>query len=1000
MFQKLFEKALAFLIGDDIFVSYSRVDGATYAAGIATELVNRGFSCRLDQWGTEAGTSVPASLTRALRRSAALVLVGTPGAANSKHVSEEVLEMSRRRRPIVPIIFPGVRLLADKTSNGEKIVPAADLVGQGISVNSNQALWAAAIAGLPMLCECNEVLTSGEPSGEIVNRIRRTFQFWTKDQRLRISSMLIATVLLLLIGGSVWAARLAVLNAAKAAHLNKAALLAQEEATKQKGLASHASTIAREQEEVARAATKKAQIETARADVAAKQASRFEVEAQQQKQVAEARQLTNQASFLISRYPEQLVAGSALALRAHKLNPSADSDEILREVTELLPQKPWHKKAIGVAAVAISTNHIAAVAEIDDVTLWYGGNQIETIRDPHFRPTCLKFSRDGAFLLIGSIRQIEPAGMFDLDPEEASKLRSLPAGKLRMWDLNAKREVWHVSYDQPVTSVAFNEPAELVAVGTGTATTAGWVQELSFTDGSLIRRLDSPLGITGLAFSPNGKYLAISSRIFNAEVGVQGEAKVVAADLSGSSWRIHDAGPVNGIAFSPDSRRVAIAANSSINNRWETQIWDTETKQIDAREMEATEVNSLCFLDNSRVVTAGGELGGSGWGRAFEIVGRDTRELVRLPHETSVRTVACDLSSDQVLAGDEDSISLWSSSRSRYIQLPHGDDVTAMSFRADGAELVTGTWNEGTVRVWRVRDWTEQSEFKTFQAIDFVSLSPDGEDIFVQPFGPQVGVFGRTSKSLKWESSISSESHISISGDWHYLVIGSKDKREIRLYDLGTRRKLAIAAVNGEIEDISFSYNGKFIAAAVSRVLDVGAIVGSFVEFWGVEPDRVLRLGQIDLDSSDVVMNVSLSHSGSLVAAATLNRNVRISNTATSRAVCSLVLPSDINRISFSNDESYLAVATRDGFVHIIDTKHCGERERISQFGRVSALAFSPDNELLLTGGEKAVRITRWKTTDVANELCSRLLPIVNDWRSKQQALGDFRTLCPSDPYH
>ena len=44
-----------FLFGDDIFISYSRADGATYAAGLANELAAHNFSCRFDLWGTEPG---------------------------------------------------------------------------------------------------------------------------------------------------------------------------------------------------------------------------------------------------------------------------------------------------------------------------------------------------------------------------------------------------------------------------------------------------------------------------------------------------------------------------------------------------------------------------------------------------------------------------------------------------------------------------------------------------------------------------------------------------------------------------------------------------------------------------------------------------------------------------------------------------------------------------------------------------------------------------------
>src|SRR5438045_110820 len=65
---------------DDIFISYSRADGVTYATGLTTRLTAKMFACRFDQWDTTPGGEIPKKLRKALRRSALLVLVGTPGA--------------------------------------------------------------------------------------------------------------------------------------------------------------------------------------------------------------------------------------------------------------------------------------------------------------------------------------------------------------------------------------------------------------------------------------------------------------------------------------------------------------------------------------------------------------------------------------------------------------------------------------------------------------------------------------------------------------------------------------------------------------------------------------------------------------------------------------------------------------------------------------------------------------------------------------------------------
>src|ERR1700752_502612 len=103
-----------FLFGDDIFISYSRKDGAKYAAALANELSKPGnnLSCFLDQWGASAASELSKPVLRAIRNSSVLVLIGTAGAAESPLVREEVELFShkrwlRSRRPVLPINIDG-----------------------------------------------------------------------------------------------------------------------------------------------------------------------------------------------------------------------------------------------------------------------------------------------------------------------------------------------------------------------------------------------------------------------------------------------------------------------------------------------------------------------------------------------------------------------------------------------------------------------------------------------------------------------------------------------------------------------------------------------------------------------------------------------------------------------------------------------------------------------------------------------------------------------------
>lgn len=94
------------LLGYDVFISHARRDAATYAAALAEKLTKKGFSCFLDRHDVRAGDELDATLVRALRASRMLVLVGSPGALQSRYVHLEVktfAALGRRRRKLIPI---------------------------------------------------------------------------------------------------------------------------------------------------------------------------------------------------------------------------------------------------------------------------------------------------------------------------------------------------------------------------------------------------------------------------------------------------------------------------------------------------------------------------------------------------------------------------------------------------------------------------------------------------------------------------------------------------------------------------------------------------------------------------------------------------------------------------------------------------------------------------------------------------------------------------------
>ena len=96
---------LSLVLGDDLFVSYSRSDGKAYAQTLAASLPD--LRVFIDLFGTEPGKQVPRSVLRRLLRSTVCVLVATPAACESPSVAAEIRLFLATKRPVLPISFEG-----------------------------------------------------------------------------------------------------------------------------------------------------------------------------------------------------------------------------------------------------------------------------------------------------------------------------------------------------------------------------------------------------------------------------------------------------------------------------------------------------------------------------------------------------------------------------------------------------------------------------------------------------------------------------------------------------------------------------------------------------------------------------------------------------------------------------------------------------------------------------------------------------------------------------
>jgi len=521
------------LLGHDVFVSYSRADGAAYAIHLARGLATHNLSCRLDQWGSKPGKEVPADLLRDLRRSSMLVVVGSAGAATSAAVEREVLEFLPTGRLIIPIDIDG-------------------------SIRSVR--WWPLLDGLPVAQEAGP---KSKPSEETIDRIVDSVDFTRRNTRLAryaIAALVVFAVLavLSLVAGqrAVKATRRATEETQRATAANVSWKKAEEMQEKAEGEARQAAEEAREQKELANAARHER-------EVAEAQLADTVRDLREQTAVAESRQY-KQTLPIVDRY-----------LREGRL-------DLACQTLDQMPLEPRNWE----------WGYYRAHCERDLSTLT---NRDERVEIPG-RRAYLAFSEDGTLALwnsetkqlvrrLGILRRcsadlpwISHFTNIAASPDGTRRARGTGSGSILLFEKDAEEPFLTIqAHQEPVAEVHFSPDGKLLVSRCGFAQLP---PDKSVPDDRTARVWEVPTGkavailedgsrpVDFTLFGPDSRRVLTSSmddiaRLWDAKTGG------LVARLAGHTSDIKEA------AFSQDGLLVLTAS------RWKcsTKIWPNQADQ-------------------------------------------------------------------------------------------------------------------------------------------------------------------------------------------------------------------------------------------------------------------------------------------------------------------------------------------------------------------------------------------------------------------------------------
>jgi WD40 repeat protein len=671
------------LFGFDVFISYSRHDGAEYAENLERELAKI-LSPRMDIQETKPGITIPFSLRMGITMSKVLVLVTTRAAAESTHIESEVLTFL-------------------EWSNGPIILVE-------LSYPVDRARYRRHVPGLPVLVENEEAGRSPtHPSTRVIQRVVNNVGYWRRSRRQLLVSAALAVILIVLVS----------LNYRASLSLS----VATKEVDRQRGLAieqQKAAETARAQEKVA---TQEAARQSGLAAAAAKATEEVEQQRARQQTIAAweaaARQATRDLEGHIDDDRSALLAVQAMLL--HHRTP-----EQPRYAVEEALQKAVHSAGFAhvlrghlglVRRVAFSRDGAWVVSGSDDKTI-----RVWNLRRPTLKPVVLAASG-----IVFSI-SVDSHGRFAAATGDNA---------IKIWDLrDAGRPPRVLRTPCRVLSVAFSSDGRRIASSCPESTDL-W----DLTGPVEVSRKLTDVGAFCTAISNDGHLAAAGSvdnvvRVFDLDkpaapprmlkghqdsiwsVDFTREGDRIASASSDRTIRIWDVklfgmpmqvlsgspGAVSAVAFGPDNQHLASASEERSVRLWDLAYPEAPPKVLSA---DGGTLASVAFAPDGSQVAAAGDDGAI---RLWQLHSTNPVTEFRMPHVPDAVPKGQQLPDEVAFAPDGNwvasgstTVYLWKLGHpTQAVSLPGVDSPRELVFSWDSTLLASPNLNHDA-RIWDVR---------------------------------------------------------------------------------------------------------------------------------------------------------------------------------------------------------------------------------------------------------------------------------------------------------
>jgi WD40 repeat protein/DNA-binding SARP family transcriptional activator len=531
-------------------------------------------------------------------------------------------------------------------------------------------------------------------------------------------------------------------------------------------------------------------------------------------------------------------------------------------------------------------------------------------------------------------------------------------GSIRVWDIATGHRLSDVTVpsDGPAWGPSSSPDGSLVA---GTWPDVNKVRVFPASGGEpwVLRMPEWP---NDTAFSPDGRRLAVAA-------GISGKVHIVDLDTHRTVLVLRDIPGLRDLAWSPDGRWIATNGNDGAH------VYDARTGRL--RSVTTTGlVNGVAWSPDSRQVAAGSE---DGTARVFAVDESVPREVARVAAQdqrAGVRSVDFSPDGTQLMTSDWNitSVKVWDV---RPQAAPEVANMPGGALSADWGTPMTpdgrSVWvpdGDGRVSRYDLASGTRVQRLllpRNHPDVQRLSLSPDGRLLAVADLWLPVPVWDTQSGRVAFvigKGRRERVSDIAWDGSGEHLAVGitpeqGPGSRSSAL--ILDRTGAQVGRISGEpgvaIRGVSFRGDGAVVATTGTTARDDPADRG--IRLWDWRRDKLLR--RIDGNT----IGVAFDPSGQMLVTTRLIEGVAdVWDARTGTHVTALEGHAGIiSDVAFDATGERVATASTDGSVRIWDP-HTGEQQlalRLAPPQGAGSVSFGPDGtRLVTTWGDDITRVS------------------------------------------